>query len=88
MEGATMKFICMNPYKLLFRSWHSEPIGFLLSYSCARRAHFTPASQLNAAILTLIRIRYHLMIPNLFHLFLDFAEKFPHSIFQTNTYDD
>ena len=83
-----MTLICKNPYKPLFQSWDSETIGFLLSYSCAQMAYSTSASQSNATIPTLIRIPYDLIIPNIFVLFLDFIEKFSHSIFQTNTYDD
>lgn len=83
-----MKFICTNPYKPSFRSRDSETIGFLLSYSCAQMSYFTPASLPNAAISTLIRTQYDPIISNIFDLFLDFIENFPHSIIQINTHDD
>ena len=82
-----MTFICMNTYKMSFRSAASETTGFLLSYSCAHKAYFTPASQSNATIRTKIHIQYDPIVSNSFDLFLDFREKFSHSSAQTNALD-
>ncbi|MDZ4340946.1 MAG: hypothetical protein U1E51_00730, partial [Candidatus Binatia bacterium] len=71
-----MKFICMNPYKPSLRSWDSETIGFLLSYSCAQRAYTTHPSQANATIPTMIRYQYDPIASNICDLFLDFVGNF------------
>jgi hypothetical protein len=80
--------LCLNPYNPLFPSTVTDTIRVPLSHSCAKTLEPDPAPHSNAPILTRIRIRYEHRMLNIFHLFLDFKEKIPHSNSQLNTYDD
>jgi len=83
-----MTSLCLNPHNPLFRSTANDTIRISLSHSCAKTLEPDLISRSNSPILTRIHIRYDPMMHNLFDLFLDFKEKFPHSSSQINPYDD
>ena len=79
---------CIDPHNLKYRSATNDTNGFSLSHLCAQIPKSDTVAELNALLFTIAYVRHGHMMRNRFDLFLDFKEKFTHSISKTTTYAD